>query len=222
MSAHPILETNPDGGPDGRMLLARIRHVGRTLDDLEGLRIRHENRRGAFERDYQIPLPPDAVSASLARAEKEALDELLRLWRQHPLAEWAERVRGVGEKTLARLIAEIGDPADRKTVSQLWAYCGYDPTRRHRKGMTQDEALACGNPNAKKRCYLIATRMLMAGNRDLYDKRRAQTASREDWTDGRRHADALRIVAKQFLKELWIASRRTPRDPQAMPAGGDE
>lgn len=211
MSAHPKAHTSSGLLSDGRTLLSLIRHMGRSLDDLEKLRIQHDNRRAAFERDYQIVLPPDEVAATLASAEKAALAELLRLWRLHPLAAFAADIRGAGEKSVARLIAEIGDPADRPNVAKLWSYCGLNPERKRRKGMSQEEALACGNPRARKQLWLIATRMLMAGNRDLYDARREATKDRE-WTDGHKHNDALRIVAKEFVKQLWVAagSGRTP------------
>lgn len=41
-----------------------------------------------------------------------------------------------------------------------------------------------------------------------YDRRKAHTAvTRPDWTDGHRHSDALRIVSKELLKDLWRAAR---------------
>lgn len=217
MSARPILEAQPRNRPDERTLLALIRHMGRTLDDIEHLRIMHGNRRGAFERDYGIMLPPDEVLASLNAAEHAAQLELIRLWRHHPLAPWAKSIKGVGEKSIARLIAEIGAdspnypwaPLDAPNVGKLWSYCGLNPERKRRKGMSQEEALACGNPRARKQLWLIATRMLMSGNRDVYDSRRSATADREGWTDGHKHNDALRIVAKEFVKQLWIAARQT-------------
>jgi hypothetical protein len=44
--------------------------------------------------------------------------------------------------------------------------------------------------------------------RVVYDQRRAHTAtSRPDWTDGHSHNDALRVVSKEILKDLWRAAR---------------
>lgn len=208
MSARPITPPEPERQSDGRALLARIRHMGRTLDDLESLRVRHDNRRGAFEREHEIMLPLDEVADALAAAENAARLELLRLWRQHPLAAWAKETRGVGEKSIARLIAEIGDPADRPNVAKLWAYCGVGNPARIRvpANATQADVFARGNRRARKQLWLIATRMLMSGNRGYYDARRADTAEREDWTDGHKHNDALRVTAKYFLRDLWVAA----------------
>lgn len=44
--------------------------------------------------------------------------------------------------------------------------------------------------------------------RVVYDNRRAHTAvSRPDWSDGHSHNDALRVVSKEILKDLWRAAR---------------
>lgn len=44
--------------------------------------------------------------------------------------------------------------------------------------------------------------------RVTYDERRAHTAvSRPDWTHGHSHNDALRVVSKEILKDLWRAAR---------------
>lgn len=71
--------------------------------------------------------------------EHDAIKNLERLMRKHPLGPWVKANRGVGEKQAARLLAAIGDPYIRpeitradgtvepsrpRTVSELWAYCG--------------------------------------------------------------------------------------------------
>lgn len=44
--------------------------------------------------------------------------------------------------------------------------------------------------------------------RVVYDTRRAHTAvTHPEWTDGHSHNDALRIAAKEILKDLWRAAR---------------
>lgn len=167
--------------------------------------------------------------------EHAAVKNLERAMRNHPLGPWAEAQKGVGPKTSARLLAAIGDPyvnlqtGETRTVSQLWAYCGNgDPNRKKRKGMTQEDALALGNPTAKKRLYLIAETCLKAQGHyaDVYYARKTANEGRlhatdcvrcgpsghpalagTPWKDSHRHADALRIVGKHILKDLWTAAR---------------
>ncbi|GAA4923889.1 hypothetical protein [Nesterenkonia rhizosphaerae] len=120
-----------------------------------------------------------------------------------------------------------------RTVSQLWAYCGlhtlpatdqYNVAARRKKGVQ-----ANWNDDAKKRVWLIANSILKAGGpwREVYDRRKAATEGRvhqaecvrcgpsgkpaqpgSPWSDGHRHADALRIMGKELLKGLWRESRR--------------
>jgi transposase len=225
MSARAMSSTTPNDAPPARAiapptssaeapardaLLEQIRLLGRTLDDLERMRVMGGNRVAAFERELGLKMDyHDVIQKQLRVAEHIAELELKRAWRKHPLAPWALSVRGVGEKSIARLIAEIGDPAERPNPGKLLAYCGHgEALRRHHKGMSQDELFRCGNPRAKKQVWLIATAMLKTGNRDLYDARRAVTAeTHPDWTAGHSHADALRIVGKRFLIDLWVAAR---------------
>lgn len=118
-----------------------------VLDDLEKVRIANENRLRQLTRDEAdkdgeergFGLTEDhpdvarlaALVAMLGTAEHQAALNLQRQMRKHPLGPWAKAQRGVGEKQIARLLAAIGDPYwntlhDRpRTVSELWAYCGY-------------------------------------------------------------------------------------------------
>lgn len=113
-----------------------------TLDDLEENRKALANRfralttpevvgekGGSFGKGIPADHPVAARIAGLLEAitslEHEAELELKRTLRTHPLGGWVKRTVGVGEKQAARLLAAIGDPGTRATVSQLWAYCGY-------------------------------------------------------------------------------------------------
>lgn len=64
---------------------------------------------------------------------------------------------------------------------------------------------------AKMRAYLIAESCIKQARspyRAVYDQRRAHTAlTHPDWTLGHSHNDALRVVAKRVLRDLWIAAR---------------
>lgn len=230
---------------DGTSALDLIRTLGRLLDDLERDRIQNSNRIGALERERGEALPHlNAILAPIAQAEHLAELELIRAWRKHPLAPWAKSILGVGEKTIARLIAEVGDPAERPNVAKLWAYCGLgDPARKRRKGMTQAEAFATGNKNAKKRCWILGEAFVKTRSgpyRTAYDIARIRYADRvhadacppcgpsgkpappgSPWSLKHQHEAAKRYAVKQFLKDLWIASRHAPPDDQGCLAGGE-
>lgn len=106
-----VQTTNENQSRDDRSL-ETIRTLGRLLDDLERVRIMNSNRIGALERTHGESLPHLVEIANpLNQAEHLAELELVRAWRKHPIAPWAKAVRGLGEKSIARLIAEIGDPA---------------------------------------------------------------------------------------------------------------
>ena len=238
-------EGNVQTYPEDDPLYALIRTLGALLDDLEQVRIMNGNRVAALEREYGSSLPHlDVIAKQLRQVEHEAELELIRAWRRHPLAPWAKSVKGVGEKSIARLVAHIGDPGARPNVAKLWAYCGVgDPARKRRKGMTQEEAFALGNPAAKKQCWLIGEAFVKTRTspyRVVYDEARELYADRvhatacvrcgpagkpaapgSPWSLKHQHEAAKRKAVKEFLKDLWIASRHALIDTQAPDAGGD-
>lgn len=65
--------------------------------------------------------------------------------------------------------------------------------------------------DAKTRAYLIATSIVKQTSspyRAIYDARRERTAeTHPDWMPGHSHNDALRIVSKAILRDLWRAAR---------------
>ena len=119
-----------------------------------------------------------------------------------------------------------------RLISQLWSYCGHgDPERKLTKGMTQQDLLAMGNPRLKMLVHLLAEASIKnPGKQDpkyrkIYEHRRDVTATRvhakeckrcgpsgkpalinSPWSKAHQHADALRIVGKEMLRDLWIAS----------------
>lgn len=183
-----------------------------------------------------LPKPPKERGKPCC-FEHAAEANLRGMLRQHPLGPWikAPARKGVGDKQAARLLAVIGDPylgpdGEPRTVSQLRAYCGHgDPGRRKFKGMTQDDLFRLGNPVAKSRLWLISCACLKAQGHyaDVYYARKTATEGRvhdrecvrcgpsgrpalpgSPWSDAHRHADALRILGKEFLRDLWTEAKR--------------
>lgn len=113
-----------------------------VLDDLEDVRKRTDNRLRSLTTEpvegerggwFGKGIPADApevqrvqaIADAIGRLEHQAELDLQRVVRKHPLGPWIKQTIGLGEKQAGRLLAAIGDPTTRRTVSQLWAYCGY-------------------------------------------------------------------------------------------------
>lgn len=167
-----------------------------------------------------------------AQAMSEFGKLIRREWRKHPLAPWAKEIKGLGEHSMAYLMAKlngsariaypkmwVGENGTRalhefepyeRTVSQLWSYCGYgDPDRKRTKGMSQEEAFACGVPLIKARLRLIAESFIKAKNehyREVYDQERARIDKlHPDWSKGHSQNCGYRKICKEFLRDLWVA-----------------
>lgn len=209
------------------------------------------------------------LAAGIQQSEADATGQLEAELKKNPLWVWIEAQKGVGAKQAARFLVAIGDPlarpqiihddgteepARKRKVSELLSLCGHgDPARRPRKGMTQADAMALGNPEAKKRLRLIAMTCLKLDGkpdkngrararspyRDVYEAARAEYATRihkdecrnrkpywqapngcgtsahpewgapgTPWRDGHQLGSALRIVGKQFVKDLYREAER--------------
>lgn len=123
---------------------------------------------------------------------------------------WQTEQKGVGLHLLGRLLGRIGDPymatpmrwdgsgkGERvlvtgqpygRTISQLWSYCGHgDPTRRRRAGMSADDAMAMGSPQAKMIVHLLAEACMKSGVRsDENDERYGISKYGEVYLEARR------------------------------------
>lgn len=208
----------------------RLRQLTRTETDSDG-----QDRGFGLDESHPDVARLAAIVDMLGKVEHQAVLNLARMLRAHPLGPWMKAQKGVGEKQGARLLAVIGDPylgpnGTPRTVSQLWAYCGHgDPSRRKFKGMTQADLFTLGNPVAKSRLWLISCACLKAQGpyADVYYARKAATVAREHarecvrcgpsghpalvgspWPDAHRHADALRVTGKTILRDLWLEAKR--------------
>lgn len=113
----------------------RLRQLTRDETDKDG-----EDRGFGLTLDHPDVRRLAVLVETLAKAEHDAELNLARMVRRHPLGPWAKTQRGVGDKQIGRLLAAIGDPYIRpemhrangvvepsrpRTVSELWAFCGY-------------------------------------------------------------------------------------------------
>lgn len=113
------------------------------LDDLERVRIANENRvrimtrtetdkdggeRGwGLSEDHPEVAPLLVIVTNLRELEKQAVANLEKRMKAHPLGPWIKGVRGVGLKQGARLLASIGDPYWRPDV----VYVNPDPDKKY-------------------------------------------------------------------------------------------
>lgn len=202
-----------------------LRILAETFNDVQKSRIAMGNRLSHAEVNKDEL--QDIVIVPLAISEKRSGLLMRQMFRKSGYAKFQKETRGVGEHLLARLLGALGDPCvampahwEGKTliwgeryyrsVSQLWQYCGHGSANRRAKGMTQEEVLALGSPTCKMLVRLIAVACTMQKGKDdawlrrVYEERREETFEREGWTNGHKHDDALRIVGKEFLRELWL------------------
>lgn len=205
--------------------------LAQAVDDFEGQRKAQDNRLRILTstepdedgevRGFGLDASHPVVGILLKQAddikalEHQAILALNRVMRKHPLAAWQKSQKGVGEKQLARLLAAIGDPymneatGQPRTVSALWAYSGLH-VKDGGAAKRQKGVKANWSTNAKTRAYLISTSCIKTDGeyRKVYDARREHTATTHpEWTPGHSHNDALRVVSKRILRDLWRAAR---------------
>jgi hypothetical protein len=182
-----------------------------AVDDLERVRIATDNRIRSLVQVKGLEDSPERrrlekLRDGIAALEHAATRDLQRAMRAHPLGPWVKRTIGVGEKQAARLLAAIGDPADRPNPAKLWQYAGHGDSARSklRKGQPVEH-----NPIAKMRTRLIANsciKQMHSPYRAVYDRERVRWADR-DTTDLHKHNHALRVVGKAMLLDLWREAR---------------
>jgi hypothetical protein len=147
--------------------------LANRVNGLENFRKASANQLGALTqgtepdedgvtRGYGLPAEHPAVIQSQAivdaikKIEDQTVRELEKKLRKTPLGPWILAQKGLGAKTIARLLAATGDPYwnslhDRpRTVSELWSFCGYRPGQKKAKGEKVN-----WSPEAKMRAHLL-------------------------------------------------------------------
>ena len=144
-----------------------------------------------------------AQRAEAAKQVEEALDA-------HPLSQLLMSMPGVGIRTTARLLLDIGDGSAFATAGHLAAYAGLAPvTRRSGSSIRGEHPSRGGNKHLKRALFLSAFAALHdPDSRAYYDRKRAA---------GKKHNAALICLARRRVDVLH-AMLRNGTYYQATPA----
>jgi len=196
------------GGPTGLRKAGR----GRLLATA-----RKANPRGAADLvdhllaalDEQTVVVPGTSAAEtvvprLAASLRDTLDQRAVIAAQveqvldaHPLAAVLTSMPGVGVRTAARILLEVGDASSFPTAGHLAAYAGLAPvTRRSGISIRGEHPPRSGNKQLKRVLFLSAFAALRADpvSRAYYDRKRAE---------GKRHNAALICLARRRTDVLY-------------------
>jgi transposase len=196
------------GGPTGLRKAGR----GRLLATA-----RKANARGAADLvdhllaalDEQTVVVPGTTAAEtvvprLAASLRDTLDQRAVIAAQveqvldaHPLAAVLTSMPGVGVRTAARILLEVGDASSFPTAGHLAAYAGLAPvTRRSGISIRGEHPPRSGNKQLKRVLFLSAFAALRADpvSRAYYDRKRGE---------GKRHNAALICLARRRTDVLY-------------------
>jgi transposase len=156
----------------------------------------------------QTVLPRLARSlASVHDQRKEVAAQVEEILDAHPLARVLISMPGLGIRTAARVLLEIGDIAAFPTPGHLAAYAGLAPvTRRSGSSISGEHPPKGGNKALKRAMFLAAFASLSHPlSRAYYDRKRAE---------GKKHNAALICLARRRSDVIYAMLRdRQPYQP---------
>ncbi|QOK22565.1 IS110 family transposase [Janibacter indicus] len=162
---------------------------------------------GTRAAELVLPQLADQLTSLLAQREQAAtqVEEMLDA---HPLAAVLTSMPGIGVRTGARILLEVGDGTTFPTPGHLAAYAGLAPvTRRSGSSIRGEHPSRGGNKNLKRAMFLSAFAALSdPTSRAYYDRKRAQ---------GKKHNAALICLARRRCDVIYAMLRdSTPYQPR--------
>ena len=148
-----------------------------------------------------VILPSLATSLTTVLTQRARLHgEIEALLEAHPLARVLTSMPGIGVRTGARILAEIGDASSFPTAAHLAAYAGLAPvTRRSGSSIRGETPARRGNRLLKRAFFLAAFASLShPPSRAYYDRKTAE---------GKRHNQALLCLARRRCDVLYAMIR---------------
>ncbi|MEV4188971.1 transposase, partial [Streptosporangium canum] len=207
------------GGPNGlrevgrEQLLAVARPLaprmaGRMVDDvLVALEAQTVIVPGTSAAETVLPRLSRSLRSVLDQREQVAA-EVEAMLDAHPLAKVLITMPGLGIRTTARLLLEIGDISAFATPGHLAAYAGLAPVTRRSGSSIKGEHPPKGGNKALKRAMFLAAFASLSDpeSREYYDKKRAE---------GKKHNAALICLARRRSDVIYAMLRdRKPYQPR--------
>jgi transposase len=167
---------------------------------------------GTAAADTVLPRLADSLKTVLQQ-RKQVAARVEGILDAHPLAGVLTSMPGIGVRTAARILLEIGDASNFASSGHLAAYAGIAPvTRSSGTSIKGEHPARTGNRNLKRAFFLAAFAALSdPTSRTYYDRKRAE---------GKKHNAALICLARRRCDVLYAMLRNGThyRHPEAAPA----
>lgn len=159
------------------------------------------------------------IVPSLANSLRAVLDQrkllatrIEELLENHPLSKVLTSMPGIGVRTGARILIDVGDGSSFPTAAHLAAYAGLAPTTRSSGSSIRGEQSSRRGNKQLKRAFFLSAFAALADpvSRAYYDKKISQ---------GKHHTQALLCLARRRADVLFAMLRDgTFYDPQPAPS----
>ena len=199
------------GGPQGlaaatrRQLVAatktRAPRSYETLLDTIAMALGEQSVTVPGTRAAELVLPQLAATlAGLLAQRKQAAAQIEEMLDAHPLSKVLTSMPGIGVRTGARILLEVGDGSSFPTSGHLAAYAGLAPvTRRSGTSIRGEHPSRSGNKKLKRALFLAAFASLAdPTSRAYYDRKRAA---------GKKHNAAMICLARRRVDVLHAMLR---------------
>ncbi|MCT2584640.1 IS110 family transposase [Actinophytocola gossypii] len=157
-------------------------------------------------------IPSLASSLSAVHDQRRLLaTRIEELLEAHPLAKVLTSLPGIGVRTAARILIDVGDASGFPTAGHLAAYSGLAPaTRSSGSSIRGEHPSQRGNKQLKRAFYLSAFASLREpASRTYYKRKRAE---------GKHHVAAITCLARRRIDVLYAMLRdRTLYQAQPLP-----
>ncbi|GLZ42789.1 IS110 family transposase [Actinokineospora sp. NBRC 105648] len=211
--AHPaVLEIlSRCGGPTGiraagrrKLTAIAVAHAPRMGDKLVAVILAALDEQtvtvpGTAAADTVLPRLADNLKTVLQQ-RKQVASEVEGILDAHPLARVLTSMPGIGVRTSARILLEIGDASNFASAAHLAAYAGIAPvTRSSGTSIKGEHPARTGNRKLKRAFFLAAFAALSdPTSRAYYDRKRAE---------GKKHNAALICLARRRCDVLFAMLR---------------